>query len=203
MEKETILSTLTEKLGNTQLSQRTLTCYIESHPIAEGAEPDEAYFSSAVSFLQSLQGQYSHDVAEGLKKGTTPPKPELSPKENSELTEMKKKLEQLEKANKDRIDAETQTALVKKVKTAMRDKNATDNYVLQQTFKGVTLDPAKSVEDLTTEMLNKYDSEYKACRGNGAPPRTQNQGGSGGKTVTRADRFFARKGQKEGWLKKN
>lgn len=68
------------------------------------------------------------------------------------------------------MKAETQAALVKKVKAAMKEQNATDDYVLTQTLKGVTLDPAKSVEDLTKEMLVKYDAEFKACRGNGATP---------------------------------
>lgn len=205
MEKETILSTLTEKLGDTQLSDRTLTAYIDAHPVAEGAEPDEAYFTAATTFLKSLQGQYAHDVAEGIKKGANPGGSQTPPPgqqtDNTELKEMRAKLEALEKAQKDRESAETQTALANKVKAAMKEKNASDDYVLRQTFKGVTLDPAKSIEDLTTEMLNKYDAEYKACRGEGAPPRNPQAGGGGGKTATRADRFFERKGKKEGWSK--
>lgn len=204
MEQETILSTLTEKMGDTQLSERTLTAYIESHPVADGAEPDEAYFTAATKFLQSLEGQYKHDVAEGIKKGGTPPPPPPpttppSPTDDKELKELRDKVASLEKDRTDRMKAETQAALVKKVKAAMKEQNATDDYVLTQTLKGVTLDPAKSVEDLTKEMLVKYDAEFKACRGNGATPRQNKEGGSGGKTETRSDRFFARKKKKEGW----
>lgn len=208
MEKETILSTLTEKLGDTQLSERTLTTYIESHPVADGAEPDEAYFTAATKFLQSLEGQYKHDVAEGIKKGgTTPPKDTDTPpggeSDNKELKELREKVVALEQDRTDRQKAETQAALVKKVKTAMKEQNATDDYVLTQTFKGVTLDPAKSVDDLVTEMLAKYDAEYKACRGDGAAPRQNSQGGGGGKTETRSDRFFARKKKREGGWSQN
>lgn len=208
MEKETILSTLTEKLGDTQLSERTLTAYIDSHPVADGAEPDEAYFTAATQFLQSLEGQYKHDVAEGIKKGGTPlPKgtqtPPSNETDNKELKELRDKVAALEKDRTTREQAETQAALVKKVKAAMKEQNATDDYVLNQTFKGVTLDPAKSVDDLATEMLTKYDAEYKACRGDGAAPRQNKEGGGGGKTETRSDRFFARKKKREGGWSQN
>lgn len=209
MEQETILSTLTEKMGDTQLSARTLTAYIESHPVAEGTEPDEAYFTTATTFLKSLEGQYKHDVAEGIKNagGTGKQNPTNPPKVEEKVDEERQKLldriDALEKAQTERKNAETQTALVAKVKEAMKKSNATDTYVLEQTFKGITLDPAKSVDDLTKEMLTKYDAEYKACRGEGAPPRqTNNGGGGGGGTETRSDRFFARVKKKEGWPQK-
>lgn len=209
MEKETILSTLTEKMGDTQLSDRTLTAYIDAHPVAEGTEPDEAYFTAAATFLKSLEGQYNHDVSEGIKKGAskTPPTNPQTPPGGGETDPDRQKLldriAALEKANTERANAETQTALVAKVKAEMKKSNATDTYVLEQTFKGITLDPAKSVADLTTEMLAKYDAEYKACRGEGAAPRQTNPGGGGGGgTETRSDRFFAKVKKKEGWAQK-
>lgn len=57
MEKETLLSTLTEKLGETPLSQRTLDSYISDNLPAEGTEPDEAYWEKHTKFLKSLTGQ--------------------------------------------------------------------------------------------------------------------------------------------------
>lgn len=203
MDKETLLSTLNEKLGETQLSERTLTAYIEGHPVAEGEEPGEAYFTAATTFLKSLEGQYRHDVAEGIEKGkkpleTPPTNPPKHNEESEELRKMRERVEALEKADKDRASAETQTELVKKVKKAMKEQNATDEYVLTQIFKGVTLDPAKSVADLTKEMLNAYDTEYKACRGSGAHPRNTNPG-SGGSGESRSKRFFERVKKKEGW----
>lgn len=207
MEQEKILSSLTERLGETQFSERTLNAYIDSHPVAEGAEPDEAYFESAANFFKSLEGQYRHDVAEGIKKAGTPPvvKPsnDTTPSSNdNELKELREKVASLEKAQKEQVEKVTQTELAQKVKKAMKEQNATDDYVLEQTFRGITLDPAKSVDDLAKDMLAKYDAEYKACRGEGAPPRQNTTGGGGGKTETRSDRFFAKKSKKEGWSKK-
>ena len=95
MEQEKILSTLSEKLGETSFSPQTLQTYVELNPIAEGSEPDEAYWNKAVNFLKGMQGQYNHDVAtrvEDFKKNykpqptpPTPPTPPVPPKNDDEL----------------------------------------------------------------------------------------------------------------------
>lgn len=75
MEQEKILSTLSEKLGETSFSPQTLQKYVELCPVAEGSEPDEAYWNKAVNFLKGMQGQYNHDVAtkvEDFKKTISP-----------------------------------------------------------------------------------------------------------------------------------
>ena len=61
MEQEKILSTLSEKLGETSFSPQTLQTYVELNPIAEGSEPDEAYWNKAVNFLKGMQAfSYTH-----------------------------------------------------------------------------------------------------------------------------------------------
>lgn len=171
MEQEKILSTLSEKLGETSFSPQTLQKYVELNPIAEGSEPDEAYWNKAVNFLKGMQGQYNHDVAtrvEDFKKNykpqptpPTPPTPPVPPKNDDEL---EKKLKELEA----RLDAEdskkVQADLLKKVTAAMKAKQANDDYVLSKTLQGVTFDTKKTVDELVTEFLPKYDAEYKACR---------------------------------------
>lgn len=49
----------------------------------------------------------------------------------------------------------------------MKAKQANDDYVLSKTLQGVTFDTKKTVDELVTEFLPKYDAEYKACRGYG------------------------------------
>jgi hypothetical protein len=46
MEKEKILSTLTEKLGTTGLSAKTIGDYLDGNLPAEGVEPDDALLST-------------------------------------------------------------------------------------------------------------------------------------------------------------
>ena len=159
MEQEKILSTLSEKLGETSFSPQTLQKYVELNPIAEGSEPDEAYWNKAVNFLKGMQGQYNHDVAtrvEDFKKNykpqptpPTPPTPPVPPKNDDEL---EKKLKELEA----RLDAEdskkVQADLLKKVTAAMKAKQANDDYVLSKTLQGVTFDTKKTVD--ATETLS-------------------------------------------------
>jgi uncharacterized membrane-anchored protein YjiN (DUF445 family) len=209
MEQEQILSTLTEKLGKTSLSQKTLTDYVTSNLPGEGAEPDENYWNRHVTFLKSLDGNFSHDVAtqiEDFKKNykpqsttpapTTPSTSSTSPTNDDKLA---KKLEEIEARLMKEENAKVQADLMKKVSAAMKDKQASDDYVLSKTLQGATFDTTKSVDELVAEYLPKYDAEYKACRGNGVAPRTTNN--EGGTHHNAASKYFERKGKKEGWKK--
>lgn len=203
MEIEKIVSTVQERVGNTDFSAQTIQKYVELNPVAEGQEPDDAYFTKAASFFQSMQGQFNHDFStkfseakknlltedtfknlsaeqladvkkliEGLK-----PNPDEKPTESEEVKALKEQIIQLTARLDDGDKAKQQADLLKKVKAAMKDQNASDDYVLDNTLRGVVFDTTKSVEDLAKEYLAKYDAEYLKCRGDGAPPRL---GGGGG-----------------------
>ena len=222
MEIEKIVSTVQEKLGNTDFSAQTIQKYVELNPVAEGQEPDEAYFTKAKDFLSSMQGQFNHDFstkfAEAKKNLLTEDtfknlsteqlaevkkliegvKPiERQPTESPEVAALKEQIKQLT----DRLDngdkAKQQAELLQKVRNAMKEQKATDEYVLDNTLKGVELDTTKSVEDLTKEYLAKYDAEYTKCRGGGASPRMNASSSAEGETEL--DRKFKKKAAKEGW----
>ncbi len=79
---------------------------------------------------------------------------------------------------------------------AMKAKQANDDYVLSKTLQGVTFSiPRKTMDELVTEFLPKYDAEYKACRGYGTAPRTSDS--SGGTQHNAASRYFERKGRRK------
>lgn len=208
MEKEQILSTINEKLTaqgiKTEPFQRTFGDYLNENLPAEGTDPDDAYFEKHVRVLKSLAGQYSHDFAtavEDFKKNYKPETKEQhvqEPGPNKEVEEMRKQLADLTKRLDEKESKQTQEQLMSEVKAEMKKQGATDDYVLKQTLRGVTLDTKKSVADLAKELLTAYDSELTACRGKGAAPRNGEQGG-GSKGKTEADAFFARKQNKEGW----
>lgn len=225
MEIEKIVSTVQEKIGNTDFSSQTIQKYVELNPVADGQEPDEAYFTKAVSFFQGMQGQYNHDFStkfteakknlltedtfknmsaeqlaevkkllEGVK--TT----QASTGESEEVKALKEQIKQLTERLDDGDKTRRQAELLQKVRNAMKEQKATDEYVLDNTLRGVVLDASKSVEDLTREQLTRYDAEYLKCRGSGAPPRLS--GGAGGESETWLDRKFKQKAAKEGWGKK-
>ena len=224
MEIEKIVSTVQEKLGNTDFSAQTIQKYVELNPVVEGQEPDEAYFTRAKDFFVGMQGQFNHDFstkfaeakknllsedtfknlsAEQLaevKKLIEGVKPVEKPIDSPEVAALKEQIKQLT----DRLDngdkAKQQAELLQKVRTAMKEQKANDDYVLENTLKGVELDTTKSVEDLTKEYLAKYDAEYTKCRGGGVPPRQAVS--QSGEAKTELDKRFERKKAKEGWGKK-
>ena len=210
MEKEKILSTINEKLTaegiKTDPFQRTFGSYLDENLPAEGTEPDDAYFDKHVRVLKSLAGQYNHDFAEQVEdfkknyKPETKEQPKQNPEPNKEVEEMRKQLADLTKRLDEKESQQTQERLMSQVKAEMIKQGATDEYVLKQTLRGVTLDTKKSVGDLTKELMPAYNSELTACRGKGAAPRNGEQGG-GSKGKTEAAAYFARKQKKEGWGK--
>jgi hypothetical protein len=225
MEIEKIVSTVQEKLGNTDFSAQTIQKYVELNPVAEGQEPDDAYFTKAKDFLSSMQGQFNHDfsvkfseakknlltedtfknlsteqLAE-LKKLIEGVKPiEKQPDESPDVAALKEQIKQLTERLDNGDKSKQQAELLQKVRTAMKEQKANDDYVLDNTLKGVELDTTKSVEDLTKEYLAKYDAEYTKCRGGGASPRMS--ASTSGEGETELDKKFKKKAAKEGWGKK-
>jgi len=214
MEREKLISTLQEKVGQSDFSVQTLGGIIDMNPLADGAEPDDAYWERTMSFVRTLQGQYNHDFStkfqtevdkrvEDFKRtykpadpNTPPTTPPTEPKQNKEVEELKKQIEELKAQNLEKEEAARQGELLKKVRAAMRAQNANDAYVLDKTLQGVKFDTAKTVEELTAEMLKAYDKEFTQCRGGGMPPRVAKEEG---KHETAASRYFEKKAKKEGW----
>lgn len=198
MEKEQILSTLNEKLGTTGLSERTINDYIDAMiPVNE----ENVDFDKHVNFLKSLNGNFSADVAKQVNEFKKNYKPVSEPvkkePEKEEIPSWAKSLIDSNKELKERLDKKEseikQSELMSMVKSEMKKQGATDDYVLKQTLKGVTLDTEKSVAEHVKALMADYDSEYKACRGNGAAPR--NGGGSGKQNPDKSEgaAFFERK----------
>ena len=230
MEIEKIVSTVAEKVGNTDFSAQTIQKYVELNPIAEGQEPDEAYFTKAAEFFKGMQGQFNHDFSTKFKEAkknllTEDTFKNLSAEQLAEVKtlianigangskeanetnkgdseEVKKLREQIQQLA-ERLDngdkAKQKADLLQKVKNAMKEQKADDEYVLDNALRGVDVDTTKSVEDLTKEYLAKYDAEYLKCRGAGAPPRVATSGGSEDNSPLK--QRFAKKAKKEGWAK--
>lgn len=206
MEKEQILSTINEKLGNTNFSEKTISDYVDTFIPETEETPD---FDKHVGFLKSLYGNFSADVAkqvnEAKAKLQTPPANKQQPDETryAALEEKFDKLmgnyEKLTERLAQKESQQTQEQLMARVRTTMVSKGANDEYVLKKTLQGKTLDTKKSVAELAEELLKSYDSELTDCRGKGAAPR--NGGTSGGAKDKPFGGYFAQKKAKEGWGK--
>ncbi len=206
MEKEQILSSINEKLGNTNFSEKTISDYVDAFIPTTEENPD---FDKHVGFLKSLYGNFSADVAKQVNEAKAKLKPAPEKKEQPDDTRYAALEEKFNKFMGDyeklterlaqKESQQTQEQLMAKVKAEMVKQGAEDEYVLKQTLRGVTLDAKKSVADLAKELLPSYDSELTACRGKGAAPR--NGGASGGAKDKPFGGYFAQKKAKEGWGK--
>jgi hypothetical protein len=226
MEIEKIISTVSEKVGKTDFSPQTIRKAVELFPVAEGQEPDDAYFEKVSGFITTMQGQYNHDfsvkfseqkknlLTEDTFKSMSAEqisdikklidgiagKPTVPPADDAKVTaleeEVRKLREQMEEGDKTRVQSE----LLSKLRQSMKVRKADDDYVLDATLRGVTLDVKKTLDELTEEYLVKYDSEYRLCRGSGAVPRMSASGG--GENLSALDAKFKQKAVKEGWGQK-
>jgi hypothetical protein len=179
MDKEQILSTISEKIGQIGLSQRTIAAYVESHMPSEGTEPDEAYFAKAESFLKSIAGQYSHDVAEKVNEFKKNYKPDQNEGQgnNKDLdflkSEFEKLKEELLKAKQvSSADKMRQEVLGKKGELKVRNANLWDDAV-----EMVKITNESTVDSVFASAKEIYESKMKRYYGDGAKPYTNTEGG--------------------------
>lgn len=209
MEKEALLTRLKEKLGSTQLGERTLTDYAASVAgLAGDAEITDDFLDAHVAILKSLNGNLHADVAEQVKqykemhpvpadgkKGKNPEgeATEDSPKPDY-YSELMKKYEALEDRLNQRAAEERNADIRRKVSEGLKEKlKATDagvnDYILTNTLRELSIpEEDVDVDKLVADMQSKYDANAKAAFGpTGAP--TGNGAGTGGQDNA-LDQFF-------------
>lgn len=219
MEQEQIIERLRGEIGETSLSDRTITEYVSLNLPTNGTEPDDAYFTKHAGVLKSLSGNFNHDVSvavEDFKKKWKPdpkpspspdptptPKPDPTPNGIEEILKVmqtyQSKVEQLETKLMETEKTKSQEILLSKVKSKMVEQGAKDAYVLDKALANADFGNETDVDALTKRMLEKYDAEYTACRGKGGgSPRNTGNGGGGGASKE-LDDFFSRKAKREHW----
>lgn len=172
------------EIGQIGLSQRTVMAYIENHMPSEGTEPNEEYFAKAKAFLQSVAGQFSHDVANQVnefKKNYKPEPPTEKTKENQEKdlsldflkSEFEKLKEEILKAKQiSNADKMRQEVLGKKEELKVRNANLWDDAV-----EMVKITEESNVDSVFASAKEIYESKMKRYYGDGAKPYTTTSGG--------------------------
>lgn len=214
MDKETLLTEFGSRLGKTDsegnytqagISSRTLDVYVENILPTAGEAPDENFYTSHVAILNSLGGQMRKQIADAIKSAMpkqTPPSIDEADKAQTppsdEVQKLQATIESLTKRLDDQDKTRLQETSLSELKTLLKEKGATDEYVLRNTLKGYVIPEGKNPEEVVDAVLSLYDKEVRECRGDGATPRN----GSGGKnSQTAVNNYFARKAQREGWNK--
>lgn len=173
MEKETLLSTLTEKLGETPLSQRTLAAYIDDNLPVEGTEPDEAYWEKHTRFLKSLTGNYRADVAAGLEVAKRTLQQQSSTTETQQKggdTDLLKRIEQLE--GKLAESAKNASASTLRAEATAKGKSlkVANEAIWEDAVKSVQIGDNDSADDVTDKAKKEYEKMLKRYYGEGTAP---------------------------------
>ncbi|MCC8038363.1 MAG: hypothetical protein LIP09_14235 [Bacteroidales bacterium] len=212
METEQIISKVTEQLGQTSLSERTIKEIVALNPVAEGQEPDEQYFNHVVGILKTVNGQLSHDIAaqvENFKKNYNPqprsatpnvtitPPIEPKPGANSELEEIKRQIAALAKAREDDNIAAAKNRLKAEIKELMMQSGADNEGILDLVLASADIKADKTAADQVQGLLGNYDKTFTKIMGAGAVPRSGNNGGKSERNPM-LDAFFEKKKKKMG-----
>lgn len=201
---EQIVTNVKEKLGQTSLSDRSLTEYFTA--INPQGEPDDAFYATHVAILKSFGGQFSHDVAEWKKEyeknnpPVTPPAPTPTPAPTGGMSDDVKALFDKQQQTIDRlsalIEAQQKEKSAESIKAAAEEYGKTLNADKPALWKSaVQLTPI--AENMTSEQYNaavktNYES-LVAASGNGGQPYVSGGGAGSGESNKDIDDFFAAK----------
>jgi len=183
METEKIISTIKEQIGTTSLSGRTITDYVNNNLLADGTEPDAAYFTKHVNILKSITGNFDHDVAtkvDEFKKNYKPAEtnPITKPVETKPTNDLEARLKAIEDANEAKYKA-LEEKLTAKEKAAEQKSYLTQvesKFKAELEEKGLIYDPIyfehivrengefdtqKSLDEAIKNVSEKYDKMFK------------------------------------------
>lgn len=199
MEKEQILSEIGTRLGQTSLSQRTLSDYVDGNLPAEGTEPDDAYWEKHVGFLKSLGGNFSHDVATAVEdfKKNYKPKPDEAEEVEKKTTDddAVKRIEALERKLAEAESRGRDDALRKSAREKSESLKVANKALWDDAVGMIDITEGMDADKLLEEAKKVYESKLKAYVGEGAQP----YGGSRGKSARQADEEGA-KARREAFL---
>lgn len=170
--KEKILQKIKEKLGTTQLSDRTINevaVNFLSLTITSDEQLTDEAIASEVARLKVMEGQLNHDVAEIARKNKPidPVKAEPNKVEPQKFELPKEILEELEESRKFRQEYLKQqdetkkqvqrTKLFDDVKKALSSEGCTDEIMLRLSMPSI--DYEKSVEENVKNLKDVYNGE--------------------------------------------
>lgn len=168
MEQAQILSTLKEKLGQTSLSDRTLTEYVSKVLPAEGVEPDDAYFETHVGILKALGGQYSHDIAEYQRNN--PYQHQQQQNANPELEALKQQMKEMQEQLKQERSGNAIAAVRASLSGKGDELKVRNKAIWEDAVKSLEIKEGDTVDSILEKAKSSYEAMQKRYLGEGAQP---------------------------------
>lgn len=219
MEKEELISKLKANVGNTNLSERTFSEYVDNIIPTDGAEIDDAFIERHSGILKSVAGQMRADISSALSKALPeevqryleknpayieeyvkkhPLKPIEPPKEDEKYVAIEKQLKELQETlnnqEKEKVLNSLRQSATKKLSESGVSVN---NGIWDDAINDITIPEGATVDDVYTLAKEKYDEKCKKYSFTGGKPNAS--GGNGGDDTK--DKFvsdyFARKWKKK------
>lgn len=229
MDKEKIISGILERVGNTDVSPKTVESIMSLNPLSEGTEPDDAYFERMANTVKSVQGNINHvfstklsdqvakkvaelkDKQQPEPKGKQKTEPTTSePQNNSggsdELREMREELRQLREERKADMLREHRREVLSDVRRELKEKLSSSGMEVRDFFVDTALSklsiPEKDadVKALVTEAERNVVRDMKAAGIDTDGPISGGVRSNGGKSWL--DMKFAEKAAREGYAHK-
>lgn len=215
MEQETLVTRLTETIGETNLSERTISEYAKSimPMITTDEMVNDAFLETHGNILKTIGGQLRHDLADGIEKfkkdykpETEKQKPKQQPSGDDKYEALMAEIKNLKEniAEKDKVAAKNATK--EKVISTLREKikeatgSKPNEFVFKNTIRDIEIGDDADFSKLVKDAQKAYDENLKEAGITAETPRYGQQNRNGEKTAL--DDFFAKKAAKEGWGKK-
>lgn len=192
MEQEQILSNLRDGLGQTSLSERTISDFASVLEVPEDETLHSDFFSKQVKILKTVEGQLSHDVAtkvEDFKKNFKPTEQQKQePKKNEDeipdyVKELRDKLASIENKELEKQKSVQSEQLINSAYEDAKKSGAENEAVLKIVKRFVSVEDGDTPISLKNKIVAQYNETYKELYGEGAAP-SFSSGGSGNKKAS-------------------
>ena len=175
---ERILPKLTDKLGDTNLSERTIKEYAMAiaPSIKEESQLDDAFVGFHVGILKTMGGQLAHDTKNGVEQFKKDYKPEIQssstqyvqPKTDAkpidEISQKLKELDEFKKSLENRYESEYKAAKINEkrngVLTKLKEQGADDPEILEFVELKLSIEADSDVNALVTSATQLYNDKY-------------------------------------------
>jgi hypothetical protein len=200
-----ILSNLREGLGQTSLSERTISDFASVLEVPEDETLHGDFFSKQVKILKTVEGQLSHDVAtkvEDFKKSYKPvEQPKQEPKKNEDeipdyVKELREELASIKNKELEKQKSVQSEQLINSAYEDAKKSGAENEAVLKIVKRFISVEDGDTPISLKNKIVAQYNETYKELYGEGAAP-SSSSGGSGNKkaSIESTKQYFRQTGR--------